>query len=95
MLIVNGEVVILRYKRLRVLDFVSHLNAYKIIERDEMVCITQDQLQDCHPFSLCKGFGPFAQNIFVVLRYRVDCVISFKLLGETIKHCFCSISVQV
>ena len=74
MLIINGEVVILRYKGLRVLEFVSHLNAYKIMELDEMVCIKQEELQDFHPLSLCKGFGPFAQNFFVVLRYRVDCL---------------------
>ena len=28
-LIIDGEVVILQYKRIRVLEFISHLNAYK------------------------------------------------------------------
>lgn len=73
-LIVNGGVVILRYKKLRVLEFVSHLNAYKVVQLNEMACVKQKNLQDFHPLSLCKGFGPFARDLFVVLRYRVDCL---------------------
>ena len=72
-LIVNGEVVILRYNKLRVLEFVSHLNAYKVVRRNEMAYIKQRNLQDFHPLSLCTGFGRFAQDLFVILRYRVDC----------------------
>ena len=71
--IVNGEMVILRYKILRVLEFVDHLNAYKVVELNEMACIKQKKLQDFHPLSLSKGFGTFARDLFVVLRYRVDC----------------------
>ena len=73
-LIIDGEVVILQYKRIRVLEFISHLNAYKVVEMNEMVCVKQKNLQDFHPLSLCKGFGRFSHDWFVVFRYRVDCV---------------------
>lgn len=73
-LIIDGEVVILQYKRIRVLEFISHLNAYKVVEMNEMACVKQKNLQDFHPLSLCKGFGPFSHDWFVVLRYRVDSV---------------------
>ena len=73
-LIIDGEVVILQYKRIRVLEFISHLNAYKVVEMNEMACVKQKNLQDFHPLSLCKGFGRFSHDWFVVLRYRVDCV---------------------
>lgn len=72
-LIVNGEVVILRYKILRVLEFVNHLNACKVVELNEMARIKQKKLQHFHPLSLCKGFGPFARDLVAILRYRVDC----------------------
>ena len=72
-LVVNGELVILRYSKLRVLEFVGHLNAHKVARLNEIAYIKQRNLQDFHPLSLCKGFGRFAQDLFVVLRYRVDC----------------------
>ena len=68
------NVVILQYKRLQVLEFITHLNAYKVLELDEMACVKQKDLKDFHPLSLCKGFGQFAQGCFVVLRYSVYCV---------------------
>ena len=73
-LMIDGEVVILQYKRLQVLEFITHLNAYKVLELDEMACVKQKDLKDFHPLSLCKGFGQFAQGCFVVLRYSVYCV---------------------
>ena len=50
-LIVDGEVVILQYKRIRVLEFICHLNAYKVVEMNEMACVKQKNLQDFHPLS--------------------------------------------
>lgn len=73
-ILIVGEIVILRYKRLRVLEYVSHLNAYKVVELNEIACIKQKELKDFHPLSLYKGIGRFSQDSFVVLRYRVDCL---------------------
>ena len=44
-ILIVGEIVILRYKRLRVLEYVSHLNAYKVVELNEVACIKQKELQ--------------------------------------------------
>ena len=41
--------------RLQVLEFITHLNAYKVLELDEMACVKQKDLKDFHPLSLCKG----------------------------------------
>ena len=74
LLIIDGQMVILQYKQIRVLEFISHLNVYKVVEMNEMACVKQKNLQDFHPLSLCKGFGRFSHDWFVVLRYGVDCV---------------------
>ena len=42
-LIVDGEVVILQYKRIRVLEFISHLNAYKVVEMNELAYVKQKE----------------------------------------------------
>lgn len=73
-LVVDATLVILRYSRLRVLEYVSHLNAYKVVEVNELTFVKQKKLQDFHPLGFCKGFGPFTNDFFVVLRYRVDCL---------------------
>ena len=73
-LIVDGKIVILRYKKLRILEYVNHVNVYKVLEENEMACVKQKQLQDFHPLNLYKSFGRFAQHLFVILRYRVDCL---------------------
>ena len=44
-ILIVGETVILRYKRLRVLEYGSHLNAYKVVELNEVACIKQKELQ--------------------------------------------------
>ena len=59
---------------MRVLEYVSHLNTYKVVELNEIACIKQKELKDFHPLSLYKGIGRFSQDSFVVLRYRVDCL---------------------
>ena len=66
--LIVGEIVILRYKRLRVLEYVSHLNAYKVVaELKKIACIKQNELKDFHPLRLYKGFGRFSQDSFAVL----------------------------
>ena len=72
-ILIDGEIVILRYRRFRVSEYVSHLNANKVVELNEIACIKQKELKDVHPLSLYKGIGRFSQDSFIVLRYRVDC----------------------
>lgn len=74
MLICDGEMVIFRYKKLQGLGFIHHLNAYKVQIKNEMACIKQKRLQDFLPLGLHRGFGQFGCHLFVVCRYRVDCI---------------------
>ena len=71
-LVVDGSLVIFQYQLLRVQEYVSHLNSYKVTESDEESFIKQNDLADFHPLSIQQGFGHFANHLFVVLKYRVD-----------------------
>ena len=39
-----------------------------------MSYIKQAELVDFHPLGKCRGFGCYASNFFVVLKYRIDCL---------------------
>ena len=66
--------IIFQYKTLQVLGYSEHLNAYEVIPCDGVHFIKQDDLQDFHPLGIHQGFGNNANKLFVVLRYRVDCL---------------------
>lgn len=59
MLTCDGEMVIFRYKKLHVLGYIQHLNAYKVQIKNEMACMKQNNIQDFHPLGLHRGFGQF------------------------------------
>lgn len=71
-LILNGSE--FQYKTLRVTQYVVHPSAYKVERQNEMCFVKQSQLEDFHPLGICKGFGCYASNSYIVLKYRVDCL---------------------
>ena len=74
-LISDQGIVVLCYERLDAVDYVKHLNAYRVVSSGEVDFIAQDQLVDYHPVGKHNGFGQSANSYFVVLRYRVDCML--------------------
>lgn len=72
-LILDGNIVMFQYTSLSVLEYVSHLNAFKVTPRNEVSYLKQADLVDFHPLGKCKGFGPYS-HFFVVLKYRVECL---------------------
>ena len=73
-LVLNGSEVLLQYTALRVIQFVTHLNAYEVKRQNEMSYIKQSDLEDFHPLGMCKGFGCYASQFYIVLKYNVDCL---------------------
>ena len=73
-LILNGSELLFQYKPLRVTEYVVHLNAYEVERQNEVCYVKQSQLEDFHPLGICKGFGCYATNSYVVLKHRVDCL---------------------
>ena len=73
-LVVDGHIVVLKYQNLRVIEFVSHLNAVRVVTDNEVGYMKQSNLQDFHPVAISKGFGHYSNKYFIVLRYRVDCL---------------------
>ena len=71
-IILDGSKVILQYTTLRVLEYITHLNAFKVVSRNEVLYVKQAELVDFHPLGKCKGFGCYASIDFIVLKYRVD-----------------------
>ncbi|KAJ7383804.1 hypothetical protein OS493_026338 [Desmophyllum pertusum] len=74
LLILDGNVVMCQYTALSVLEYATHLNAYKVAPRQNVSYVKQSELVDFHPLGKSKGFGCFANHFFVVLKYRVDCM---------------------
>ena len=68
-------IVVLSYERLELIQYVKHLNAYRVVNSGEVDYIAQDKLIDYHPLGKHNGFGQNASSYFVVLRYRVDCML--------------------
>lgn len=76
-MVVNGSMIIFKYKTLHVIQYDAHLNAYNVHEEedeDEVNLIIQEHLVDFHPLGLHKGFGCNSDKKLVVLRYRIDCM---------------------
>ena len=71
-LIVDGRNVVFQYRRLSVIEYVRHVKAYRIIYDDGVNYIKQAQLLDFHPVGIHRGFGCYAAQKYVVLRYAVD-----------------------
>ena len=40
-ILIDGEIVILRYRRFRVSEYVSHLNANKVVELNELLVLNK------------------------------------------------------
>jgi len=72
-IILDGHKVILQYTTLRVLEYITHLNAFKVVSRNEVSYVKQAELVDFHPLGKCKGFGRYTSNDFIALKYKVDC----------------------
>lgn len=73
-IILDGNKVILQYRTLRVLEYITYLNAFKVVSRNEVSYVKQAELVDFHPLGKCKGFGHYASSDFIVLKYGVDCL---------------------
>ena len=71
-LVLEDTSVVFQYNTLEVLEFVEHLNAYRVKAQNETRCIKQDHLQDFYPLGFHTGFGCYQQQNFVVLKYRLD-----------------------
>ena len=74
-LILDGNVVMFQYTALSVIEYATHLNAYKVTAlHHEVMYVKQSELVDFHPLGKCKGFGCYANHLFIVLKYKVDCM---------------------
>ena len=71
--IVNTSAVVTCFKQIQVVDYVTHLNAYRVVSSYEIGYIVQDKMIDFHPLGIHRGFGDNSRNLYVVLRHRVDC----------------------
>ncbi|CAB4035128.1 Hypothetical predicted protein, partial [Paramuricea clavata] len=74
-IVIDNSVVIFKYSRLLVVQYVDHLNAYDVMEEDvNEGLILHEKLADFHPLATHQGFGTNAGKTFVILRYRIDCM---------------------
>ena len=73
-MIIDGNIVVFKYKDLHIVQYVEHLNAYSVAIGNNLDFITQDNLADFHPLGIHKGFEANANKYFVVQRYRIDCM---------------------
>lgn len=71
-LVIDGAVVVLQYNTLSIVEYVSHLNAYRVKLCNDTNYIKQEELIDFHPLGIHSGFGCFKNHLLVVLKYRVD-----------------------
>ena len=74
-LISDQGIVMFCYQRLETINYVKHLNAYRVVNSGEAKYIAQDKLIDYHPLGKHNGFGQNASTYSVVLRNRVDCML--------------------
>ena len=68
----NGTIVIFKYKTLNVVEYQERSNAYRVDLVNDIRLIKHEDIIDFHPLGLHKGFGCYANKLFVVLRYRID-----------------------
>ena len=73
--VVDSNTVIFYYEQLCVLSYVHHFNAYKVQHSNVFAYVKQEDMADSHPLGLHAGFGDNLQDIFVVLKYRIDCML--------------------
>ncbi|RMX47642.1 hypothetical protein pdam_00025503, partial [Pocillopora damicornis] len=71
-LVVERHIVWFQYLKINVTEFVCHLNAFKVQQLNEIRYIKQSELLDYYPLGLVKGFGCYANQVFVTLKYRLD-----------------------
>ena len=79
-LISDQGIVVLFYERLELVHYVKHLNACRVVNSGEMDYIAQDKLIGYHPIGKHNGFGQNATSYFIVLRYRVDCMLEWLII---------------
>lgn len=70
--ILDGNAILLSYNIVRVMEFVQHLNAYRVLKTNECHFVLQRKLLDFYPLGISKGFGLYSNNLFVILKYRID-----------------------
>ena len=73
-MVIDGHLVVFKYKDLPIVQYVEHLNAYNVSIGENVNFIIQDNLVDFHPLGIQKGFNANADKYFVVQRYRIDCM---------------------
>ena len=73
--VVDSNSVIFYYEQLCVLSYVHHFNAYKVQRSNVFAYVKQEDMADSHPAGLHTGFGDNSQDIFVVLKYHIDCML--------------------
>ena len=73
--ITGQSLVLLCYEELDVIKYIAHMNAYQVPRSSEVKYVAQDKLFDYHPLAKHNGFGQNACNVYIVMRYRVDCML--------------------
>ena len=73
--VVDGDKVVFECTKLSVIELDIHVNAYSVSRLNEVTYILQSELLDFYPLGLTKGFGCNATKLFVILKYRVDCLL--------------------
>jgi hypothetical protein len=73
--VVDSKTVVFYYEELRVVQYVNHLNAYQVQHSNTFAYIKQQDIVDSHPVGTHEGFNANSQKLFVVLKYRVDCML--------------------
>lgn len=87
MLICDGEMVIFRFKKLQVLEYIHHLNAYKVQIKNEIACIKQNNIQDFHPLGLMDPITDcvYSSQVSTLVERRLFKICYFRIgtsLGE-------------
>ena len=73
--VVDNTTVIFYYEELRVLNYVHHFNAHKVQHSNMFAYVKQENMVDSHPLGIHTGFDDNSRDIFVVLKYRIDCML--------------------
>ena len=73
--VINSSTVIFYYEELCVLNYVHNFNAYKVHRLNIFAYVKQENMADSHPLGIHTGFDDNSQDLFVVLKYRIDCML--------------------
>lgn len=81
-MVIDSSIVIFKYSRLLVVQYVDHLNAYDVMEEDvNEGLILHGKLADFHPLATHQGFGTNAgmTKIGKSVTFKSKCMMLFNI----------------